>query len=122
MSATATHVKKQIDSPDEIREFPNGSGSMKVMELGEETLGYGTFNPGWQWSKDMKPKVGGDSCQVNHNLFVISGRMVVRMDDGTEFEVGPGDASHIGPGHDAWVLGDEPCICLDWTGARTYAK
>ncbi len=95
---------------------------MKVLELGEETLGYATFNPGWKWSKDIKPKVGGESCQVNHNIYVLSGRMAIVMEDGTAFEIGPGDASHIGPGHDAWIVGNEPCVCLDWTGARTYAK
>jgi hypothetical protein len=114
-------MKKAIDAPDEIREFPNSSGSMKVLDLGDEVLGYGCFNPGWQWSKDIMPKAGGESCHVDHNLFVISGRMMVRMDDGDEFEIGPGDAAHIGPGHDAWVLGDEPCVSVDWTGARTYA-
>jgi hypothetical protein len=122
MTTAIAHSNKHIDSPDEIREFPNGSGSMRVLELGDETLGYATFNPGWQWSKDMKPKAGTDSCQVDHNMFVISGRMTVRMDDGTQLEVGPGSASHIGPGHDAWVEGNEPCVCIDWTGARTYAK
>jgi mannose-6-phosphate isomerase-like protein (cupin superfamily) len=122
MTQTQTHVTKHIDAPDEIRAFPNGSGSMKVLELGRETLGYATFLPGWRWSKDMKPMVGGHSCQVTHNLFVLSGRMHVAMDDGTDFEVGPGDAACIGPGHDAWTVGDEPCVSLDWTGARTYAK
>lgn len=122
MPATQTYAKKSISNPDEIREFPNGSGDVKVLELGEETLGYYTFNPGWKWSTDMKPKVGGETCQVTHNLYVLSGRMAIRMEDGSEFEVGPGDASFIAPGHDAWIIGDEPCVCLDWTGARTYAK
>lgn len=119
---TQTWKKKNIESPDEVREFPNDSGSMKVIDLGEETLGYVTFKPGWKWSKDMKPKVGGESCQTLHNMFCISGRMVVKMEDSTEFEVGPGDACFIAPGHDAWIVGDEPFIGLDWTGARTYAK
>jgi len=122
MTLTQSYTKKSISSPDEIREFPNGSGSMKVLELGEETLGYATFNPGWQWSKDMQPKVGGESCQVTHNMYVLSGKMGIRMEDGAEFEVGPGDAGFITAGHDAWIIGDEPCVALDWTGARTYAK
>lgn len=122
MTATQTYAKKNISSPDEVREFPEGSGSMKVLELGQETLGYATFQPGWKWSKNMKPKVGGDSCQVTHNMYVLSGRMHISMDDGSEFEVGPGDACFIASGHDAWIVGDEPCVCLDWTGARTYAK
>lgn len=122
MATAAKWAKKNIGSPDEVREFPNGSGSMKVLKIGEETVGYATFKPGWKWSKDIKPKVGGDACQVTHNLYCISGRMGVRMDDGTEFEIGPGDAGFIAPGHDAWIVGDEPCVCVDWTGARTYAK
>jgi mannose-6-phosphate isomerase-like protein (cupin superfamily) len=122
VTITASHTKKRISNPDEIREFPNGSGSMKVLELGEETLGYATFNPGWQWSKNMKAKAGTDSCQVMHNMYVLSGRLHIRMEDGTEFEVGPGDAVFVAPGHDAWTLGNEPCVVLDWTGARTYAK
>lgn len=121
-ATTETWIKKNVDSPDEVRQFPNGSGSMKVLELGEETLGYVTFNAGWKWSKDMQPKVGGDTCQTLHNLFCISGRMVVKMEDDAEFEVGPGDACFIAPGHDAWIVGDEPFVGLDWTGARTYAK
>lgn len=121
MTTTAMHTKKAIESADEIREFPEGSGTMRVLDLGDEVLGHATFNPGWHWSEHMRPKAGGESCQVNHNMFVISGRMMVKMDDGSEFEIGPGDAVHIGPGHDAWVLGDEPCVSVDWTGARTYA-
>jgi mannose-6-phosphate isomerase-like protein (cupin superfamily) len=120
MHTTLRHVTKSIDAPDELREFPNGF--MKVLDLGDEVVGYGSWEPGWQWSKDMKAKVGTDSCQVNHNLFCISGRMLVTMDNGDEFEIGPGDAAFIAPGHDAKVLGNEPCVCLDWTGARTYAK
>lgn len=122
MPATHTWIKKSIEAPDEVREFPNGSGSMKVLELGQEMLGYVTFQPGWKWSTDMKPKVGTDTCQTLHNLFCISGRMAVRMEDGAEFEFGAGEACFIAPGHDAWIVGDEPFVGLDWTGARTYAK
>ena len=122
MSITQAWTKKSISSPDEIREFPNDSGNMKVLELGEETVGYSTFSPGWKWSKDMKPKVGGESCQATHNMFVVSGRMAIQMEDGTEFEVAAGDATFIAPGHDAWTVGEEPCVCIDWTAARTYAK
>lgn len=114
-------IKKSIKSPDETREFLHGSGSVKVMNLGDEVFGYFEFKPGWRWSKDVQPKVGGDSCQVTHNIFVMSGRMAVKMDDGTEIQIGPGDATFIAPGHDAWIVGNEPCICLDVTGARSYA-
>jgi hypothetical protein len=118
----AVVVKKNVGSPDEVREFPNGSGAMRVLQLGPETLGYATFKPGWRWSKDMKPRVGGASCQTSHGLYVLSGRMTIRTDAGVETEIGPGDATHVPPGHDAWIVGDEPCVLLDWTGARVYAK
>jgi hypothetical protein len=118
----AVWVKKNVGSPDEVREFPNGSGSMRVVQLGPETLGCATFKPGWRWSKDMKPRVGGESCQVSHSLYVVSGRMAIRTDAGAETEIGPGDAMYLPPGHDAWIVGDEPCVCLDWTGAKSYAK
>jgi mannose-6-phosphate isomerase-like protein (cupin superfamily) len=93
-----------------------------VVQLGSETLGCGTFKPGWRWSKDMKPAVGGTSCQVAHNMYVVSGRIAIRTDGGDEVEFGPGDAAYLSPGHDAWVVGNEPCVMLDWTGARTYAR
>ncbi|MCW2974626.1 MAG: cupin [Thermoleophilia bacterium] len=122
MSTLQQHVTRNISSPDEIREFPHGSGELRVLDLGDEVLGHATFRPGWRWSNDMQETAGTHSCEVGHNLFVISGRMGIRMDDGSEFEIGPGDACFIAPGHDAWVLGSEPCVSVDWTGARTYAK
>ena len=112
--------RKSLDLPDETRTIPHGKTD--IWNLGDFVVGRITFEPGWQWSKDMKPKVGGDSCQVLHNIYCLSGRMRVKMNDGTEFEMGPGDAGFIAPGHDAWVVGDEPFVGLDWTGARTYAK
>ena len=115
-------VKKSIESPDEIRAFPNGSGTLRVLALGEQTLGYAQFRPGWRWSKDMKPVAGTKSCQVDHHIYFVSGRMVVKMDDGSEVEFGPGEAAHIPPGHDAWIVGDVPCVALDWSGAASYAK
>ena len=118
----ANITKKSINAPDEVREFPNGSGALRVMQLGKEAVGYGSFKPGWRWSKDMKAIAGTNSCQAEHRLFVISGRMTVRMDGGGETEVGPGETAHIPPGHDAWVVGNEACVILDWTGAGTYAK
>lgn len=119
---TQSWIKKSVDQPDETREFPEGTGELKVLELGDETFGYGVWQPGWRWSTHMKPKVGGDCCEVTHNLFCISGRMHVQMKDGEEFEIGPGDACFVGPGHDAWIVGDEPCVAIDTTGARAYAK
>ncbi|HEY3354129.1 MAG TPA: cupin domain-containing protein [Polyangia bacterium] len=118
----ATVIKKSIKAPDEVREFPNGSGALRVMKLDDEDVGYGSFKPGWRWSKDMKAMAGTETCQADHHLYVLSGRMAVKMTGGGESEVGPGETAHIPPGHDAWVVGNEPCVVVDWTGARTYAK
>ncbi len=83
-----------------------------------------TFEPGWRWSESIAPIAGTESCTVHHNGYVVSGRMQVRMDDGGESEVGPGDVFVIPPGHDAWVVGDEQCVVYDFAGtmAKEYAK
>jgi quercetin dioxygenase-like cupin family protein len=80
------------------------------------------FQPGWRWSEDVKPIAGTQSCQAPHAIYVISGRMGIRMDDGTEGEIGPGDIAMIEPGHDAWVVGDEACVGVDFGGYASYAK
>ena len=81
----------------------------------------GVFEPGWRWSEDVKPIAGTDSCQVHHTGICISGSMTVRYDDGGEMTIGPGDVVDLAPGHDAWTLGDEPCVILD-TGVAAYAS
>ncbi|WP_354644375.1 cupin domain-containing protein [Kitasatospora camelliae] len=115
-------VRKSFDDPEETRPFVGGKGQVELVELGSTAVGRGTFNPGWKWSEHVKPLAGTDSCQSAHVGYCLSGRMVIRMDDGTETEVGPGDALEIPPGHDAWVIGDEPCVVLDWQGFTDYAK
>ncbi len=112
--------RKNLDSPDETR--PAGRAEMKVVSLSMGTVGMGTFQPGWQWSKDVQPIAGGTSCQAAHFGYVIAGRMQGRMDDGSEWEVGPGDVISLPPGHDAWVVGDEAVQMLDWGAAASYAK
>jgi len=113
-------LKRNIDAPDETRPF-QAHGHMDVVSLGDFTLGRGVFEPGWQWSKDVKPISGTESCMVRHTGICLSGKMTVRMDDGTEATVGAGDVLAIEPGHDAWTVGDEPCILFD-TGVGAYAK
>ena len=115
-----TLESRNLDTPDEHRGFENGE--LNVVSIAGATVGRAVFNPGWKWSNDVKPIVGTDSCQTPHTGYVISGRMHVKMDDGAESEVGPGDAVVISPGHDAWIVGDEPCVMLDWSGAASYAK
>jgi mannose-6-phosphate isomerase-like protein (cupin superfamily) len=111
---------QSITKPHETRPF-QANGHMDVVTLGDFTLGKGTFEPGWRWSNDVKPIAGTDSCQVHHTGIVVSGSMVIRMDDGTETTLGPDDVFVIEPGHDAWVVGDEPCVNYD-TGIAAYAK
>lgn len=112
---------KGFGSPDEVREF-QAHGKMDMINLDSGPVGRGTFEPGWKWSNDVKPLAGTDSCQVAHVGYVVSGRMVVRMDDGTEHELQPGEVLNIPPGHDAWTVGDEPCVMVDFGGLQGYAK
>ena len=112
---------KNFDSPDEVRPF-EGKGQAEVVVVGGRTIGRATFEPGWRWSNNVKPIAGTDSCEVSHLGYVISGRMRVFMDDGSEKEVGPGDVMAIPPGHDAEAVGDEPCVSLDFGEFGEYAK
>src|SRR5256885_9831456 len=110
---------KSFQAPEETREFPNGRA--EILNVGGAEVGRFVFEPGWRWSNDVKPLAGTDSCQVAHVGYVLAGRMKVVMDSGAEAEVGPGDAVHIAPGHDAWTVGDDACIMLDFGGLKGYA-
>ncbi len=113
--------RKNIDrSPDDTRTFDKGK--IQIATVGGETIGRFVLEPGWKWSTSVKPVVKTESCQQTHTGYLISGRMRVRMDDGAESEVGPGEVVLVPAGHDAWVVGNEPCIGIDFTGAKTYAK
>jgi quercetin dioxygenase-like cupin family protein len=112
---------KSLDSPDETRPFVD-KGKADIVTVGGVTVGRGVFEPGWRWSEHVKPLAGTDSCQAAHTGYILSGRMGVAMDDGSEAEVGPGEAFVISPGHDAWTVGDEPCVALDFSGMEQYAK
>jgi len=112
--------KQSIDSPHETRPF-KAHGHMDVVTLGDFTMGRGVFEPGWRWSEDVKPIAGTESCQVHHTGFCVSGQMTVKMDSGEEVTFGAGDVVVLEPGHDAWTVGDEPCVLMD-TGVAAYAK
>jgi mannose-6-phosphate isomerase-like protein (cupin superfamily) len=112
--------KKNLSSPDEIR-TPSKT-RVEVVNLEKSVIMRATFEPGWKWSECVKPVAGTDSCMVHHSLYVISGRMAVKMNDGNINELGPGDAAEIPPGHDAWVLGNEPCVSIDFAAGKEYAK
>jgi hypothetical protein len=106
---------------DEAREFPNGK--LEIANVGGTMIGRATFEPGWRWSESVKPIAGTDSCQVHHTGYVVSGRIGVRLDDGTEMEAGPGDAYDFPPGHDGWVIGGEPYVGVDFSSEmKDYAK
>jgi len=111
---------KRMSKPDEKRAFEKGQ--LDLVTLGDVTFGRGTFQPGWKWSTSVKPLVKTKSCGSSHLTYHISGRLCVRMDDGTEQEFGPGEVSLIPPGHDAWVVGNEPCVSIDFAAGKTYAK
>lgn len=92
-----------------------GSGELTVAEMGDTTITREVMPPGWRWSTDLRPVVGTDLCRALHQFFIVSGCLHVAMEDGTELDVGPGDAGVIPPGHDAWVVGDEPCEMIDFS-------
>lgn len=118
----STITRKNFDVPEETRPFEQGKGKLDLVELDSGPVGRAVFEPGWQWSLHVKPIAGTDSCQAPHMGYCLSGRMVVRMDDGEQQEFGPGDLMVVPPGHDAWVVGDEACVMLDWQGVADYAK
>jgi hypothetical protein len=106
--------------PSEVRTFPHGR--LELVQLGGNTVGRATLEPGWQWSTSVKPIAKTDSCQAAHYQYQVSGTLRVRMDDGTEFEGHAGDVSYIPPGHDAWVVGHEPVVLVDFEGMGNYAE
>jgi len=115
-----TTEHRTFREPDETREFPNGRA--EILHVTGDEVGRFTFQPGWRWSNDLKPIAGTVSCEAPHFQYHLTGRLAVRMDDGTEFVAGPGDVTSLPKGHDAWVVGDEPVTVVDWYGASNYAK
>ena len=112
--------RKSMEAPEEIRTFERGR--MELVWVGGTTVVRATFEPGFRWSESLKPKVGTDSCQLAHIGFVTTGRLMVATDAGEEIELRPGDVFSIAPGHDTWVVGDEPVVLLDFTGDDHLAK
>jgi hypothetical protein len=109
-----------FDKPDETREFPNGRA--EIVNSADGAIGRLVLDPGWRWSNDVKPVANTASCEAPHFQYHVSGRLAIRMDDGSEFVAGPGDVTSLPSGHDAWVVGDEPVVVVDWFGATDYAK
>ncbi len=107
-------ISKNLDDPTAVRQLGQGVGSF--VELGSVAIGRAVLEPGWRWSKDIRPLVGTTSCQIHHLQLVLAGRFAVRMDDGEEQVFGPTNVIDIPPGHDAWVVGDEPAVLVDMAG------
>ncbi len=121
-TTTGSLVRLSLDTPEEVRPFEHDSGQLELVNLSGGPIGRATFKPGWRWSNDVKPIAGTDSCMAAHVGYTSSGRMHIVVDDGTEADFGPGDVMICPPGHDAWVVGSEPCVVVDWSGFADYAK
>jgi hypothetical protein len=116
--AAAEH--KNFRASDETRTFPKGR--VELINIGGGTVGQLTLEPGWRWSEHVKPVAGTAWCEAPHFQYQVSGRLGIYMSDGTQFESGPGDVTALPSGHDAWVIGDEPVVLIDWHGASNYAR
>jgi hypothetical protein len=112
--------KKSFGQPDQIRSFPKGH--IELNTIGGATVGRAVLEPGWRWSTSVKPLAKTRSCEAPHFQYHVSGIMMVVMDDGTEIECRPGDVSLLPSGHDAWVVGNEPAVVVDFQGMVDYAK
>jgi class 3 adenylate cyclase len=112
-------LRKSVDEPDQVVEFPNIRTD--IVHLGDLTVGRMVNQPGWRWSNDVRPTVGGEWCQVRHVGFIISGRLGIAMQDGSSVVFGPGDVFDIPPGHDGYTVGDEPVVQVEWSGLRHWA-
>jgi hypothetical protein len=119
-NATQDTQHKSFEAPEEVRSFPNGEA--QILNIGGAEIGRLVFQPGWRWSNDVKPLAGTDSCEAPHFQYHISGTLAIRMDDGTEIMARAGDITSLPKGHDAWVVGDEPVVVVDWFGASNYAR
>ena len=109
-----------FDRPEEIRQFEKGR--VELVRIGGAVVGRAIFEPGWSWSKCVKPIAKTESCQAPHFQYHISGKIRVRMDDGAEMEFKAGDVSYLPSGHDAWVVGKEPAVVVDFQGMADYAR
>lgn len=109
-----------FDASQEVRRFPKGK--FELLRVGGMTLGRATYQPGWKWSADVAPALGANSCSVAHIGFVVAGCAVAAMSDGRMIGMQPGDVFSIPPGHDSWVVGDEPYVSIHLMGAETYAR
>lgn len=113
-------ILKRFEAPDEVREFEKGR--FELVRLGGMTVGRATYMPGWKWSVDVGAATGAKSCMVEHVGMVLAGCATAAMDDGRVIEMKAGDVFYVPPGHDSWVVGDEPYVSLHFLGADDYAR
>jgi len=111
---------KRFDEPEEVISVPGHSS--QVVTLGDTYVAWSIAQPGWRWSRDVKPLVGTTSCQIHHQGVVLSGRMQIASEEGIQRTIGPREAFDIQPGHDGWVVGEEPCVFIEFHGVRDWAK
>jgi hypothetical protein len=111
---------KGFNKPDEVRSFDKGR--VELVNIGGAMVGRAVFQPGWRWSESVKPLVKTNSCEAPHYQYHVSGTLRIKMDDGTEVDCKPGDVSLLPTGHDAWVVGNEPAVVVDFQGMVDYAK
>jgi quercetin dioxygenase-like cupin family protein len=113
-------VLKRFEKPDEVREFEKGR--FEVVKIGWMTIGRASYDPGWKWSEHVGKATGAKMCQVEHVGMVVAGRATAAMADGSVIEMKAGDVFYIPPGHDSWVVGNEPYVSLHFLGAEDYAE
>jgi len=121
MSSTPKIQVKNLDSsPDEVLNFEKEK--IEIVSIGDLVVARVTLQPGWSWEEHVKPRINTKSCEIPHSSYIISGRVKTVMDDGTEVESGPGSVGVVEPGHNTWVVGDEPAVVIDFTGVKEYVK
>jgi len=113
-------ILKRFEEPDEIRVFEKGK--FELVQIGGMTIGRATYEPGWKWSEHIGKAMGVTSCSVEHVGMVLSGSATAAMDEGRVIEMRAGDVFYIPPGHDSWVVGNEPYVSLHFMGAGDYAR
>ena len=112
-------ILKRFGTPDEVRTFEKGR--VELVKLGSATIGRAVLEPGWRWATSVKPIANTKSCEAPHFQYHVAGTLKVRMDDGTEWDCRAGDVAFVPPGHDAWVVGNEPVVIVDFQGMVNYA-
>ena len=113
-------IVKRFDAADETRRFDKGT--FEIVQIGGMTLGRARYEPGWKWSEHVGQATGAKYCEVEHVGLVVQGRAAVKMKDGTDVVLQPGDLFYVAPGHDSWVVGNEPYVSIHLLGAANYAR